>query len=860
MGEVYKAQDTRVGRYVALKILPESLAAESDRRRRFEQEARLAAALNHPNIMAIYDVGLDAHPPYIVAELVAGESLRSVVARGPVAARKAADIAAQIATGLSAAHAAGVVHRDLKPENVMVTPDGTVKILDFGVARIQSKAAAADQTATIGQTAAGSVVGTAAYMSPEQARAEDVDYRSDQFSLGLVLYEMLSGRQAFARPSAVQTMSAIVEDEPQPLERAIPAQLRWILERCLAKEREARYESTRDLARELAQVRDRYSELTAGTGSARPVVGRPRRRVGAPAVAAAVAVSALTAWCAARLLTDPRAVELSRYKYSPFATSLAQQYSPAWSPDGKSIAFLGRMVSGKLTLFVQPVDSPSAVAISGPDAEVDTGAPFWSADSRMLYYRCHLGGKWGLCSIAAGGGSSVLVQKGVTAGTISPDGQTLVTFTYPEARLWAISPIGSAPRPYTPMPVQVDSYYNSPTLAFAPDGRHVIFGIALTGRGETSWLLPWPPGPARRVFPQTSEFAYTPQWKWLPDSRHLVFANYMADLGTDRYWPILAQDRAPGNTAVSPDGSRLAYVSDLSHTDVIAVPLTDGPPRMLLTSSLVQQQADVFPNGQQVVYVSNRRGSTEIWIANLAEGSERLLVAVSDVKSENETAQFLWNAALSRDGKRVAFVAKLPSSTRVFTVFASGGTPVEATSDKGAFETSPAWSPDGTWLAYEILRGKSPKLMKVQPASGAPPVELGDYWGSSVPQWSPTGEWIACYKYDRQLVLVSPGGKQEKELPGDNGPVTWLPDGKVLYQVRGGDQPSLVEWNVATGSSRKLRDLGDLAPYSSMNPGLKLALTPDGKSIVYTVNRPRREIWILDGVQVPRPWYRRLLP
>src|SRR5689334_7092191 len=299
MGEVYKALDSRVGRHVALKLLPESLAQDSERRRRFEQEAKLAAALNHPNIMAIYDVGLDHQPPYIVAELVPGESLRAIIGKGALAPRRATDIAAQIAAGLAAAHAAGIVHRDLKPENVIVTPEGSAKILDFGVARMQPKAVAGNETLTMAQTVAGSVVGTAAYMSPEQARAEEVDHRSDQFSLGLMLYEMLSGKQAFARPSAIQTMSAIVEDEPPALDRPIPAQLRWILERCLAKERGGRYESTRDLARDLAHLRDHFGELTSAATAAQPALATTRRRFGVGLLAACVAGGAVTAWIAA---------------------------------------------------------------------------------------------------------------------------------------------------------------------------------------------------------------------------------------------------------------------------------------------------------------------------------------------------------------------------------------------------------------------------------------------------------------------------------------------------------------------------------------------------------------------------------
>jgi Tol biopolymer transport system component len=866
---VYKAQDSRVGRQVALKILPESLAADVDRRRRFEQEARLAAALNHPNIMSIYDVGLDAHPPYIVAELVPGESLRAMIERGPVAPRKAIDVAAQVAAGLAAAHAAGIVHRDLKPENVMLTPDGTAKILDFGVARMQPKTIAGDQTATLGQTSAGAVVGTAAYMSPEQARAQEVDYRSDQFSLGLVLYEMLSGRQAFARPSAVQTMSAIVEDEPPPLERAIPTQLRWILDRCLAKERESRYESTRDLARELTQLRDHFSELTAATGSAQAAIGRPRRRMSIATTAASAIAAALAAWGAARLLTDPRLVDISRYRLTPFASSLAEQFAPAWSPDGKSIAFIGRTPAGALAIFVQAADAHSATAITGNDTEVLRGATiFWSPDSRSIYYRCVLQSKWGLCRVPASGGISVMAQKDEIAGTISPDGGTLITFTFtfPDSNLWVSQPIGTAPRKYEPGAVKVDSFYNTPVLSFAPDGRKIVFSVAMGGKGETAWLLPWPPhqNGARRIFPEIAEFSYTPQWKWLPDSRHLIFSArdarlYIADLDTGRYWPALVQDRPAVSPTVSPDGSRVAYVSDLSHADVVAVPLGVGPVRTLLGGTHTHQMADISSNGQ-VVYLSDHRGVSEVWISSLAEGWERPLVSPSEVKSGGETAQFLMTPALSRDGRRVAFPAKFPASDHIFTLFATGGTPVEATAEKAGFEMTPAWSPDGNWLAYTLSARDKTRLMKIRPGSGEPPVALGDYFGWAVPEWSPTGEWIACPRFgDEHLMLVSADGKTARELTDKAGPVAWAQDGRTLYQAQI-DPAVLVEIDIATGRVRKLRDLGDMAPYATMHPGLKAALMPDGKSIVYTVNRPRQEIWILDGLEVPKPWYRRLLP
>jgi Tol biopolymer transport system component len=723
----------------------------------------------------------------------------------------------------------------------------------------------------MGQTAAGSVVGTAAYMSPEQARAEEVDYRSDQFSLGLVLYEMLSGRQAFSRPSAVQTMSAIVEDEPAPLERAIPAQLRWILERCLAKDRESRYESTRDLARELAQLRDHYSELTAATTSTQlAVASRPQRRVKVPVLVAAVAAGAIAAWCAARLLDASGGVDISRYNFTPFATALTQQYSPAWSPDGKSIAFLGRLPSNsnKAALYVQAVNAASAVAISNSDAEVFNSAPFWSPDSRTIFYRCGIGPRWGLCRIPAGGGASSMVQEHETGGAISPDGRTLVTFTYPDAKVWVISPIGSAPREYLPAPVKIDSYYNSPSLAFAPDGKKILFAVALKGRGETSWLLPWPPGPSRRVFEATSEFAFTPQWKWLPDSRHLVFADagaascsrtYMADVATGRYWPELVQDCPASSPTVSPDGSRIAYVSDLSHAEIVEAPVDGEPSRTLVGGTRSQQQGDLSGDGKLIVYHSSRRGPEEIWITSLTEHWDRVLASPADLKADGQTPQFLMDPTFSKDGQRVAFSAKLPDSIRIYTVFTSGGTPVEATADRGAFEMMPAWSPDGNWLAYASLVGNDSKLMKVRPGSGEQPVTIGTYGGPSMLEWSPTGEWIACHRgSDNTLVLVSPDGKTVREFGRHDGPVAWSRDGKTLYEVQA-DPPALLAFDVPTSQSRKLRDL-EMPPFASTNPGVKAALAPDGKTIVYSVNRARQEIWILDGVKLPRPWYRKLLP
>jgi predicted ATPase len=266
MGEVYRARDTRLGREVAIKVLPADLANDRERLQRFEREARSASALNHPNIVTVYEVGQSGSISYIAMELIEGSSLRELVAAGPVPLRRLLSISSQIADGLSKAHTAGIVHRDLKPDNVMVSRDGFVKILDFGLAKVaepQSDSASTVRTSDGGYTEAGVVLGTVGYMSPEQAAGRRVDFHSDQFSAGVVLYELATGKRAFQRESPVQTLVAVIEEDPEPIAAAnaqLPAPFCWIVERCLAKDPEERYASTQDLARDLGALRERLLE------------------------------------------------------------------------------------------------------------------------------------------------------------------------------------------------------------------------------------------------------------------------------------------------------------------------------------------------------------------------------------------------------------------------------------------------------------------------------------------------------------------------------------------------------------------------------------------------------------------------
>ncbi|PYQ08707.1 MAG: hypothetical protein DMF83_05855 [Acidobacteria bacterium] len=309
MGEVFRARDLRLGREVAIKLLPPAMAAHPSRVRRFEQEARASSALNHPHILTVYDVGTADSRLFIVMELVEGKTLRDVLAAGPPSVRRTLDMAVQMASGLAKAHGAGIVHRDLKPENVMVTRDGFVKVLDFGLAKLaadDSDSGAPAPTASVTHTDA--VLGTVGYMSPEQARGEPVDFRSDQFSFGGVLYEMLSARRAFSRPTPVATLGAILHEEPEPLARAAPgapAELAWIVERCLAKDPEHRYAGTRDLVRDLERVRDQAIRTESGPVVSPRSTAKQWRTV--LLAVTAVSLSALLAWQLAARRPPPSA-------------------------------------------------------------------------------------------------------------------------------------------------------------------------------------------------------------------------------------------------------------------------------------------------------------------------------------------------------------------------------------------------------------------------------------------------------------------------------------------------------------------------------------------------------------------------
>ncbi len=380
MGEVYRARDTRLGRDVALKILPESFARETDRLHRFEQEARAVAALNHPNILAIFDTGQNNGSPFLVSELLEGETLRGVLDRGAVQQRKTIDYGVQIAQGLAAAHEKGIVHRDLKPEHIFVTRDARIKILDFGLAKLAQKAsaAAADDgvTLTSSHTAAGVVMGTASYMAPEQVRGEAADPRTDIFAFGALLYEMLSGNRAFRRDTPAETMTAVLKEDPPELSdpgRPISPALDRIVRRCLEKDPEQRFQSAKDLSFALSALSGTDSSGTARIAEARrtipPLLG--------VAVAMALVIGAGVAWLVRKGPAPTTRME--------FAISVPGEVSHmALSADGSMLAFVSPDEnSGQPVISVQRIGSPTVIQLSGTEG---ASFPFWSPDRANLAF------------------------------------------------------------------------------------------------------------------------------------------------------------------------------------------------------------------------------------------------------------------------------------------------------------------------------------------------------------------------------------------------------------------------------------------------------------------------------------------
>ena len=467
MGEVYRARDTRLGRDVAVKVLTESFTRDPERLRRFEQEARSVAALNHPNIVALYDIGSQDGRPYLVSELLEGQSLRQVLEGGALSARKAGDYAVQIASGLAAAHEKGIIHRDLKPENIFITKEGRAKVLDFGLAKLTQPTSAQTNaevlTVTSSPTQAGVVMGTAGYMSPEQVRGEAIDHRTDIFAFGSVLYEMISGQRAFHRDTSPETMTAILKEEPPEWatdSKIVSPALERIVRRCLEKQPEQRFQSARDLAFALATL--------SGTDASAAVRITPAPRSSRRWILAAAAVALLLVGGLVGMLVH-RSSPARRMQFAlPVPGEVSQM---ALSSDGQMLAFVSPDDNtGVPELFVQRVGDPAATELADTEG---ASYPFWSPDNAYIGFFA----KSKLMKIPASGGSPQAIAGAHEGRGGAWGAKNIIVYT-PEAQggMWRVNADGTGAAPLNPsLYGKREQSHRWPV--FLPDGDHFLFWV-----------------------------------------------------------------------------------------------------------------------------------------------------------------------------------------------------------------------------------------------------------------------------------------------------------------------------------------------------------------------------------------------
>lgn len=809
MGEVFRARDTRLGREVALKVLPAEVSSDADRLRRFEQEARTASALNHPNIVTIHDVGSVDGTAYLAMELVGGQTLREFLAAGALPPKRLLPIASQMGDGLARAHAAGIVHRDLKPENVMVTGDGLVKLLDFGLAKTAlSGTGAASTLSTIADgTAPGTILGTVAYMSPEQASGQSVDFRSDQFSLGVILYEMAAGRRAFARGTAVETLTAILREEPEPLATVnpgVPAPLRWIVERCLAKEPRGRYASTEDLARDLATLRDRLPETTLSAASlSGAAVAAPRRSVWLT-LAAGIAVLIPLAFALGRR-SAPSLPGVASTAALTQLTNGRSEKAGAISPDGKTFAFVSEKGGGP-DIWVRQVAGGDPVQITH-DADLESDIVY-SPEGESIYFTRWSGGKPAIWRVAALGGTARKVLEGTFAPAPSPDGRELAFLTRSgnDMKICLARVDGTGVRT-----IHEGGFWLE-RVSWSPDGKWLAFTEANLFETRNLEVVDLARKSRRKVTRFTS--GWIDSQAWLADSRRLVFArktltplSESADLwiaslsgGEPRRLTINLNSRL-SSPSLSADGKRLVATMETLELETWKVPLGPDPEAngraavKLLDSSWTPFWNQVSRDGRTLLFNSSSSGSRNLWTLALGgTAAPRQLTFLSGGVT---------HSSLSPDGKRVAYASQETGNSEIFTANADGSSPLRLTNDP-APDFWPSWSPDGRWIVFGSTRTGTPQLWKVSSAGG-PAVRVTKNGGIRG-DWSPLDTRIVYAATEGRIELAD--ASTGAVLRGWDGPFgvalpVFSPDGRSFSAVRTeGDRSSVWIFDAETGEGR----------------------------------------------------------
>ncbi|MBK5298947.1 MAG: serine/threonine-protein kinase [Vicinamibacteria bacterium] len=867
MGEVYRARDTRLNRDVALKVLPPAFMADADRVARFQREAQLLASLNHPHIGTIYGLEDAGNVPALVLELVEGDTLDDRVRRGPLPLSEALAVAQQIADALDAAHRAGIIHRDLKPSNIKVTPDGVVKVLDFGLAKpFAAEGSSPDlsksPTTMAGGTIAGVILGTAAYMSPEQARGQPVDKRTDIWAFGCVLFEMLTGSSAFIRETVTDTIAAVVRAEPEwkALPADTPDSIRRLLTRCLQKDARRRLH-------DIADARIEIEDAIAAPAEPAPMP-TPRRRSSLLlfALSLGIAILLVVFWAARDRFGKPADLSPPDTHVIRLTDLQGLEESPAISPDGRSVAFTAG-VGGKRQIFVQLIAGGAPLPITRDT--VDHECPRWAPDSSsILYFSPAASGtvQGSIFEVPALGGVPRRVVNSVGCGDVNPTDGRLAHFRLAKEGIQLVT----APRDGTSFDVVAEfaaaTYYLYPR--WSPDGRWIALQRGDSIRFDI-FVAPATGGQPRQL---THDNNMMSGLAWLPDSTGIVYSSsrggtmpYLPTLGL---WHVTLRDGSvrrvtSGETSyVSPDISKsgTVVVSRMRlQTDIWKFPV-DGPPAENVRRGVrvTRQTGQVLtptagPGDKEVAFLSDSGGHANLWVVNTESGGLR------QITHERDPNVAVGVPVWSPGGRGIAFVSSRGNQGLTFGVWLvdSDGSNLRNIVNPGL---GPAWSPDGRWVYYSTRGGAADVVLKKVPVDGGPAVTVRTERLRNVIGLDGT---TLYYSFERPLTDGTPEFEIRAATPEDapfrvlaripasRVPIWQIvspalsPDGKWMAQaLTDGLTTNIWALSTTTGEWRQITDFGDRTTFIAR----RVSWSSDGRSILAAVAEGDSDIVLLEGL------------
>lgn len=867
MGIVYKARDTRLNRLVALKLLPTDKLDQENQLRRFGLEARAASALNHPNIITIFDICSEDDSYFIAMEYVGGKTLDQVIPRKGMRLGEALKIAIQITDALSAAERAGIIHRDLKPSNIMIAESGLIKVLDFGLAKL-ADTAVQDETVDDGlpRTVKGTILGTTHYMSPEQAEGKPLDARSDIFSFGSVLYEMLTGRRAFEGETGASTLTSVLRDDPQPVSqiaRGIPRELEQIVNRCLRKDPNRRFQTISDVRIGLLELKEdsESGKLPVGEGFKRT---KWRGWIASGSILAAFAIAAGIWYLVSphTLQVEPRAI--------PFTNYPGFQGYPAFSPDGKQIAFAWTGGRGTVThIWVKIIGTDNPLQLTF-DERSDTH-PAWAADGKSIaYIRALSPTVNGIYQVVPLGGRerhiAELPASLFPALNWSRDGRWLVTSGQRQepARSRCIFVISAESGNIRALPFGDRNDEFSPALS--PDSQFLAFSRRVSDSDWGIFVVPVsqdlvPTGLPRRLRTPTGS---NRQAVWTADGQEVIVAN--GGTVTTRLWRVPVDGRNPvrqisitGDVAyqpaVSPAEQRLAYAHDFNNANIWSVPVTPagkaGAPVLAVASARSSwiKPNGISPDGRKIAFESNRSGPRGIWVSNTDGSDASFLFGGSDYLSGSP--------AWSPDGRWIAFDTRKDTNPEIYLISADGGAVRRLTNNK-ADDMVPCWSHDGKWIYFDSNRTGQYEVFKISREGGSE-VQV-THNGGWAPQESPDGKFLF---YTRSRAVSSPllkipteGGDETQVLPSVRERWWAVGDGGIWWMNGSGTQRDQDLWLMESAQT----EYGDLRFLSFAsgaittagavlkNPYGGVAISRDGSTLLFNqIDHRATEILLVDN-------------